>query len=161
MQKRLQDPATGKEYLVLVRGSAPDAFVSHRWLTARSGTRQPAETRFRTLAQLGPVSLVAARIHTGRTHQIRRHLNPLGHHVVGDSTHGKGRINRLLRTRYALPRMFLHAWRLDFAHPTSGTPLRFTASLPDDLVQCLRHLPGGAPFADVLGARADAPTPTA
>lgn len=156
LQQSLQDPATVKEYLVLVRGAAPDRFASRRWLTGKSETRQPSHTTFRTIAHLGPVSLVAARIHTGRMHQIRRHLNHLGRHVVGDTTHGKGRINALLRSRYGLPRMFLHAWRLTTTHPTRGEPLALVDPLPADLADCLARLSGGAEVLDWVGPAAAA-----
>ncbi len=78
---------------------------------------------------------------TGRYHQIRRHLAHLAHHVIGDTMHGKGRINNTLRERYGLPRLCLHAARLECAHPSAGR-LEVRAPLAPDLVAFFCRLPG-------------------
>ena len=122
-----------KEYLVLVRGETARCFSSDRPLTSDNGVKQPAFTAFERFATRRGFSLLKARIETGRRHQIRRHLAHLQHQVVGDTQHGKGRINRWLREEYGLPRLFLHAWRLDVAG------LRLRAPLPADLGGFLRR----------------------
>jgi hypothetical protein len=67
-----------------------------------------------------PCALLCARPHTGRRHQIRRHLAKRGLPIVGDVEYGKGRVNRPLRA-LGLRRPFLHAWRLTFPHPLAAT----------------------------------------
>lgn len=64
-------------------------------------------------------------LHTGRTHQIRVHAKYLGHPVVGDKTYG------YKKQRFALEGQLLHAFRLEFTHPTSGERMCFSAPLPD------------------------------
>ncbi len=141
LQAALQDDAAEKEYLVLARGEAPLVFASDRPLTGDNGEPQPARTEFRRLTTFPRSSLLAARIHTGRTHQIRRHLAHLAHHVIGDSTYGKGRINKWFRER-GLPRMFLHARRLVFDHPRTGERVVVRDPLAPDLAVFLRALMG-------------------
>ncbi len=131
-----------KDYLVLARGHAPDHFESHQELTSDAGNYQPAHSEFETLARFFRCSLLRARIHTGRTHQIRRHLDHLAHQVLGDTTHGKGRINQMFRKRHGLPRLCLHAWRLCFDHPSSGERIELIDPLPHDLATFLIGLPG-------------------
>ena len=80
------------------------------------------------------VALLACKLETGRTHQIRVHLTALGHAVVGDDRyHG-------VRQSLVVPRLFLHAGELGFVHPVSGAERRFTAPLPDDLAGVLARL---------------------
>ena len=74
-------------------------------------------------------------------HQIRRHLDHLAHQVIGDSTHGKGRINKLFRTRFGLPRMFLHAWKLRVRHPRTDEMQDYHAPLAEDLRGFLTNVP--------------------
>ncbi len=64
---------------------------------------------------------------TGRTHQIRVHLASIGHPIAGDDKYGDFELNRALKKR-GLKRMFLHAQRLEMAHPLTGKP-----PLPRDL----------------------------
>src|SRR3546814_4489134 len=61
-------------------------------------------------------ALLRARPETGRFRQIRRHLKHLSHHLIGDTSHGDGRHNRIFRMR-GVHRMLLHAQRLEFVHP--------------------------------------------
>jgi tRNA pseudouridine65 synthase len=141
MQERLAAEETRKEYLVLVRGETPEAFESSRPLTNDRGERRPTHTEFRRLATFSRCSLLTARITTGRRHQIRRHLAHLAHHVIGDTSYGKGRINAFFRAEYGLPRMFLHAARLSVAHPATGLEMELRAALAADLRAFLQRLP--------------------
>ena len=134
------DPAR-KEYLTLVRGATPDAWESNRPLTGRSGARQEARTSFTTLARFFRLSLLRARIYTGRRHQIRRHLHHAAHQILGDTTYGKGRINQFFREEYGLPRLFLHATTLSFTHPRTGEVLTLQCPLAEDLRAFLLRLP--------------------
>jgi 23S rRNA pseudouridine1911/1915/1917 synthase len=85
------------------------------------------------------LSLLRIAIHTGRTHQIRVHLNAIGHPIVGDSLYGgvHRRVPHQLRAVQRLARPFLHAERLAFTHPRSGEYLEFTTPLPGDLREVL------------------------
>ena len=140
LQRVLGDDQTIKEYLVLCRGSTPLGWGCGRPLTDEAGRRKPSRTEFRRLESFAPATLVAARILTGRRHQIRRHLNHCGHHVVGDTRFGKGHVNRMFRERYGLHRLFLHATRLSIVHPGTGERLGFSSPLTDELAWVLDRL---------------------
>jgi 23S rRNA-/tRNA-specific pseudouridylate synthase len=88
------------------------------------------------------VSLLRVAIQTGRTHQIRVHLNAIGHPIVGDSLYGgvHRRVPHGVRAVQRLTRPFLHAERLAFTHPTSGERLEFRAPLPQDLRETLEAI---------------------
>ena len=100
-----------------------------------------AHTSYRVLERLNGATLVEARIHTGRTHQIRVHFQHLGHPLAGDLTYG-ARPNRQLseRTGYDAPRVLLHARELSFMHPGSEKMMAFEAPLPDDFREALKAL---------------------
>jgi len=141
LQERINADDAFKEYLVLVRGSAPESGETSRPLTADNGVKRDARTSFTRMAEFSRCSLLRARIYTGRRHQIRRHFAHLRHHLIGDTSYGKGRINQFFRDTYQLPRLFLHAWRLEFRHPRDDSLLRIRAPLQDDLAEFLNRLP--------------------
>ncbi|HEY7726654.1 MAG TPA: RluA family pseudouridine synthase [Anaeromyxobacteraceae bacterium] len=147
-----------KTYLALVKGKMPrqrgtiDIPLAEHEQTARSRERrgvnfQEAVTHYEVLASMREASLLSVRIETGRTHQIRRHLQAVGHPVAGDRRHGDFAWNRLARARWGLGRMFLHAWRLAAPHPAGGGPLRLEAPLPPELAAVLERLNLAAPGA--------------
>ena len=82
-------------------------------------------------------TLLAVRLETGRTHQIRIHLAGLGHPVAGDHQHG-GITERTFIPK--CPRLALHAAVLGFAHPVTGARVRFESPLPDDLAAWVARL---------------------
>jgi 23S rRNA pseudouridine955/2504/2580 synthase len=82
-------------------------------------------------------TFLTVRIETGRTHQIRRHLQAMGHPVAGDRRYGDFPFNKEARNRWGLRRMFLHAWKLEIPHPVTGAPLRLECPLPAELVEVL------------------------
>jgi tRNA pseudouridine65 synthase len=141
LHQALKAPDARKEYLVLVRGSTPDRWESDRPLTNRRGERRESRSAFEKIAEFSRLTLLRARIYTGRRHQIRRHLHHAAHQVLGDTTYGKGRINRFFREEYGLPRMFLHASTLAFTHPETGRALCLRSRLPHDLRAFLERLP--------------------
>jgi 23S rRNA pseudouridine1911/1915/1917 synthase len=109
---------------------------------AVSASGREARTTYEVLhAWADPVeaALLACRLETGRTHQIRVHLAAIGHPVVGDPRYG-GR-----RAALACPRPFLHAHQLAFDHPGTGDRVRFEARLPDDLVAVRARLGSRTP----------------
>jgi 23S rRNA pseudouridine1911/1915/1917 synthase len=81
------------------------------------------------------LTLLRCQLVTGRTHQIRVHLNSIGHPIVGDSLYGgiHRRVSRELRAVQRLERPFLHSARLSFTHPGDGRRVEFDSPLPLDL----------------------------
>jgi len=132
-----------KEYLALVWGRPADAGECRKPLgrhptakvkravlpEARGG--KPAHTAWRRLwsAPDGRCSLLAVRIFTGRTHQIRVHLAHVGHPLLGDRLYAPKNVRALA------PRQMLHAWRLELPHPVDGALLRFSCPPPEDLLE--------------------------
>ncbi|MFZ1991929.1 MAG: RluA family pseudouridine synthase, partial [Alphaproteobacteria bacterium] len=104
-------------------------------------TGKPAITHYKTVAAYGDLAArVECRLETGRTHQIRVHLTSRTNPLIGDPLYGKGRrtLRRdlpepLVRAIESLPGQALHAGRLGFTHPATGTRLTFEAELPSPL----------------------------
>ena len=87
-------------------------------------------------------SLLEVTIKTGRTHQIRVHLASEGMPIAGDDKYGDFDLNKALaKTDQAVPlkRMFLHAWRFQCRHPTTGKKVELQCELPVDLSHFLLH----------------------
>jgi 23S rRNA pseudouridine1911/1915/1917 synthase len=122
-----------KNLLTVDRPIARDPNDRKRMTIASAG--RAARTDFHRLARFDTSELLRAHLHSGRTHQIRVHLESVGHPVVGDDTYGGGGARRLM----GLPpkRHFLHAAWLIFRHPVSGELLDFRSGLPEDLRQSL------------------------
>jgi 23S rRNA pseudouridine955/2504/2580 synthase len=149
-----------KQYLALAKGKMPqpsglfDQPLSEHEQSGRSKemrgvNMQPALTRWKVLGSMKEASLLQVLIETGRTHQIRRHLQAAGHPVAGDPRYGDFNFNRTARTRWGLRRMFLHAWKLSLPHPVTGKPLHLEAPLPRELLDALKALNLPAPAAPV------------
>ena len=85
--------------------------------------------------RLPRTALVEAAPRTGRTHQIRVHLQAIGHPIVGDRSYGGGGDGA---RRIGLRRPFLHSWRLAFDHPITGERVEVEEALPPDLSDALR-----------------------
>ncbi|MCL7971193.1 MAG: RluA family pseudouridine synthase [marine benthic group bacterium] len=140
-----------RSYLAACWGHAPQDEFSvddpigrdpkHRQRMAVVRDGREALTHFRVLERWRAADLLAVRLHTGRTHQIRVHLRSIGHPVVGDPIYGANWEKGLLGAggRWAAElnrragRLFLHATRLSFVHPSTGEELTFTSPLPDRL----------------------------
>jgi 23S rRNA pseudouridine1911/1915/1917 synthase len=126
-----------------------------RMTTRGSGGRE-AVSHYTVVRHLdtvfGKFSLVAVKIDTGRTHQIRVHMASLGHPVVGDALYGAPREMRARGGRatdegaaISLPRNFLHAAQLELAHPRTAQPIAVQSPLPAELEAFLATIEGGAP----------------
>ena len=102
---------------------------------------RPALTHWKMLAGLanGTAAHFEVQIETGRTHQIRVHLQHLGHPVLGDTLYG-GRSAQLSGSWPQAPRQMLHAFRLQFLHPATKRPLEITAPLPPDMTAYIAQL---------------------
>ena len=136
-----------KEYLTLVHGAPPKAAGTVATLIGRhpaqrkkmavvSRTGKQAVTHYAVEQRLGDITLVRCRIETGRTHQIRVHMQSLGCPVVGDPVYGRTAADK--RLPLAPARQMLHAAHLAFAHPVTGAAMDFTAPLPADFAVTLR-----------------------
>ena len=140
-----------KTYLALVAGSveagagrieAPigrDPRNRQRMAVVADG--RPSVTGYRVRERFADWTLLECDLVTGRTHQIRVHLAAIGHPVAGDPVYGTGTSRR---GPDGLGRLFLHAWRLAFASPSSGDLLRLDAPLPPDLEAVLLRLRAAA-----------------
>jgi len=139
-----------KTYLAIVRGTAPDYLKLDYPLTeeqdkctdarARTAEAKPAVTEFFRLADIAlpckidkypesRYSLVKCIPHSGRKHQIRRHLKHISHPIIGDAKHGKGNHNRFFQQMFSAHRLLLAATELIFVHPVLQKELKFTAPL--------------------------------
>jgi 23S rRNA pseudouridine1911/1915/1917 synthase len=107
--------------------------VRRKSMTIGGVAAREARTHFRVLEVLGDLTLVEARLETGRTHQIRVHFLAIGHPVAGDPTYAR-------RDPLGLGRQFLHSYRLSFTHPMTGEELEVEAPLPADLAGVLERL---------------------
>jgi 23S rRNA pseudouridine1911/1915/1917 synthase len=136
--------AVDRRYLALVRGTftsdtgtieAPVGRdpVRRTSMTVGGLAAREATTHFKVLERLGDLTLVEARLETGRTHQIRVHFAAIGHPVAGDPLYSR-------RDQLGIGRQFLHSYRLEFPHPFTGEDLTFDAPLPDDLQGVLDRL---------------------
>ncbi len=140
----------GKRYLCVVRGHIDDeGVIDHPLKAEGSGPEQEAVTEYRCLSRMElpmPIgryptarySLVEAHPRTGRMHQLRRHFKHLFHPVIGDTTYGEGRHNRLFRQHLSCHRMLLHASELEVRHPISMEPLQLQAPLSGEFERLVK-----------------------
>jgi 23S rRNA pseudouridine1911/1915/1917 synthase len=134
-----------KTYLALVLGEVNAAVgrieapigrdPKHRTRMAVVAEGRPATTGYRVRERFVGWTLLELDLVTGRTHQIRVHLEAIGHPIAGDPVYGTGTSRRGpdLRGTGALDRLFLHSWRLELTSPSSGELIRAEAQLPDEL----------------------------
>jgi len=143
LQAALAHRLIEREYLALVEGRPParsgtieapigrDPRVRTRMAVGGANPRQ-ARTHFTLERALAETSLLRLRLETGRTHQIRVHLQAIGHAVCGDPEYGTPGL-------LGLDRQFLHATRLAFDHPLTGERIEVTSPLPADLQSALER----------------------
>jgi 23S rRNA pseudouridine1911/1915/1917 synthase len=146
LQAALADRLIEREYLALVEGRPPartgtieapigrDPRVRTRMAVGGAGERE-ARTHFTLERALAETSLLRLRLDTGRTHQIRVHLQAIGYPVCGDPEYGTPGL-------LGLERQFLHATRLAFEHPLTGEPIEVLSPLPSDLQGALARAEG-------------------
>jgi 23S rRNA pseudouridine1911/1915/1917 synthase len=146
LKAALQARAITREYLALVEGRPParsgtiEAPIGrdrrHRTrMSTDTDDPRDAVTHFEVEEALPETTLLRVRLETGRTHQIRAHLQAIGHPVAGDPEYGTP-------GRLGLERQFLHAARLRFAQPFTGAPVEVTSPLPEDLGAALDRARG-------------------
>jgi 23S rRNA pseudouridine955/2504/2580 synthase len=152
MHAALREGRTGKKYLALVhgvwRGGARKVDLPLRKYVTHEGERRvsvdredgkESRTVFAPARRFAGATLLSAELHTGRTHQIRVHLNHLGFPIAGDDKYGDFDWNRAL-AKGGLKRMFLHACEFSFQHPLTGDPLAIQSALPPELELFLDRL---------------------
>lgn len=127
-------PASGRVDAPVGRDPGERLRMAVVWAPGAPGAR-PAASRYETLEVLaaGRASRVAWRLETGRTHQIRVHLQSIGFALVGDAVYGKSHLTALF------PRQALHAERLGLVHPSTGELCEWHAPLPTDMAALLER----------------------
>ncbi len=138
LAEQLQDKSMGRYYLALITPPLKSNVIvdrpigrnpKNRLKMAIIATGRAAKSAFAKIATSKDekTELIAAKLFTGRTHQIRAHLASLGRHILGDSLYG------FKSKKDTIPRVFLHAYMLYLTHPRSGEQMRFVAPLPQDM----------------------------
>ena len=140
-----------REYLAIVKGqltpaegtidaplSREDGPTIKRFVDPEHGER--AVTHYRTVSFRNGHTLVALKLETGRTHQIRVHMKYIGYPLIGDYLYNPDMSH--------IGRQALHSAHMSFAHPITGEPLSFSAPLPEDMRLALKRLgyPGDFPL---------------
>ncbi|GEN50723.1 RluA family pseudouridine synthase [Alkalibacterium pelagium] len=143
LAEQLQDKTAGREYIGLVHGviqndrgtiDAPigrDPKNRKKYKVVENG--KPSVTHFEVIERFNDYTLLKLNLETGRTHQIRVHLEYIGFRMAGDPLYGP-------RKTLEGPGQFLHAASLQFVHPTSGERLSFSAPLPESFEQTLDYI---------------------
>lgn len=148
-----------KTYLAIVRGWPSESGTIDHPLTreqdeygdSNSSGPQAALTDYRRLASAEfpyavdkfPTSryaLVLLEPHTGRRHQLRRHMKHIAHPIIGDATHGKGRHNRFFQAQFGCNRLLLVCTEIRFCHPGDGREMTIQAPVGDQFAEVLERL---------------------
>ncbi|MBI4666352.1 MAG: RluA family pseudouridine synthase [Nitrospinae bacterium] len=149
LTNQLSERAMSRVYVAVVKGSPKQAegvveanIGRHpkqrkKMAVLKRGGR-PAATKYRVTQNLGKASVVELSLLTGRTHQIRVHMQSINCPVAGDQDYARS------GGGYPIKRQALHAWRLKLVHPVSGEHMEFSAPLPEDMTQLIKFL-GGNP----------------
>jgi len=145
--KQLKDRSLSREYLGIVKGRLDenglvDAAIgrhvhSRKKMSVQAESGRNAVTHFRPLKVSSGTSLLLLKLETGRTHQIRVHMNFIKHPILGDKLYGDD--------SGLADRQMLHAFRLTFKHPKTGIKKSFIAPPPKDFTECLLKLGMKAP----------------
>ncbi|MBI5467776.1 MAG: RluA family pseudouridine synthase [Deltaproteobacteria bacterium] len=159
LSKQFKEHTAGRTYLALVWGGVRDMEgvvdmpigrdIAHRKkISPRARKKRTAVTRYRVLKRFPLLTLLELKLETGRTHQIRVHLNAINHPVVGDQTYGKRCVPPAMEKEAAdllkkIKRQCLHARTLTLTHPSTGKLMEFQAPLPEDFEEILKTLEGG------------------
>jgi 23S rRNA pseudouridine1911/1915/1917 synthase len=154
LQAQLKARRIKKTYLALVQGSVSAAAgrieapigrdPGRRTRMAVVPSGRPATTGYRVRERFKGWTLLELDLVTGRTHQIRVHLEAIGHPIAGDPLYGTGTARR---GPDGLERLFLHAWRLELTSPSTGKLIRAEAPLPPELEEPLDRLRAVGPGA--------------
>jgi 23S rRNA pseudouridine1911/1915/1917 synthase len=149
LMKQFKDRKVGKRYVALVNGvvDPPEASINSpigrslhnrkKMAVVHEGKGREAVTEYKVREtfsdSFGEYSLIDIDLKTGRTHQIRVHMNAIKSPVVGDITYGDSRVNKHFLNEYGLDRQFLHAAELRIKHPKTEKEMVFKSELAKDL----------------------------
>lgn len=141
-RKFAEDPTMKKLYRALVLGHlVPKDGAIDRDLPARSSDVYiPAKTLYRTLTQYPGVTFLEAEITSGKHHQIRRHLQMIGHPLLLDELYGNKKMNRKFSKTFGYRHFFLHAYSIECRHFVTGESLKVIAPLPSTFEEVIGKL---------------------
>jgi len=150
LQQQMRQGQIEKRYTCLVKGNwsskhrhvrnpLKKQIISGEQMVVVAADGKTAHTEFECLEQFNTAALVSAYLHTGRTHQIRVHLQHIGHPIARDRKYGDKDFNQIMK-QLELQRMFLHAEQLKFYLPDSKKAITVTAPLDNELLECLKIL---------------------
>ncbi len=149
LQQEFTSGAVKKEYVAIVRGYvAETGIIEEPLVKHETGKIQDAVTVFERLQTVElPIavnkyptsrySLVKMSPRTGRMHQLRRHFNHLAHPIIGDTTYGDLRHNRMFRDQLGTTQLMLHARRLCLRHPVTLNAITLEAAFPSQFVMLI------------------------
>lgn len=151
MQKQFAAGNITKTYLTIVRGYTNEQGTINYPLTNEDEKTQEAITHYQTLQQTeievpsgnfgtSRYSLVKVMPDTGRMHQIRKHFAHIFHPIIGDRPHGCNKQNRLVKEKWNITTMMLHAYAIEFKHPVSGKATKITAPLSGECIRFMKIL---------------------
>jgi 23S rRNA pseudouridine1911/1915/1917 synthase len=137
LSEQLQDKSMGRYYLALIDYPLKDSGIVEKPIARNPNNRlkmdviqngREAKSAFYKLTETSKqIELIAVKLFTGRTHQIRVHLENLGRHILGDDLYG------FKSKKDTIKRVYLHAYKLYMNHPTTGKEMEFVAPLFDDM----------------------------
>lgn len=145
LSKQIQEKTAQRTYLAVVRGNIKtDSGVIETLIARDKNDRKKmavvkedgrnAVTEYEVLERFGKYTIVRCKLRTGRTHQIRVHMEYLGYPLVGDPKYSP------MKTPFAIKGQALHSQTLEFTHPRTGERLRFEAPLPEDMHKIVTRL---------------------
>ena len=145
LSKQIQEKTAQRTYLAVVRGNIKTDSGVIGTLIARDKTDRKkmavvkedgrnAVTEYEVLERFGKYTIVRCKLRTGRTHQIRVHMEYLGYPLVGDPKYSP------MRTPFAIQGQALHSQTLEFTHPRTGERMSFEAPLPEDMHKIVPRL---------------------
>jgi len=146
LHRQIREGQTDKRYYLLAHGEIAQGaqvmqlkFPLHKYLLANGERRVrvdpdglPSHTALRVIKTFqredAAITLAEAQLKTGRTHQIRVHLQKLGHAILGDDKYGFEDLDKLIKSK----RLYLHAHLAGFTHPRTGEKMRIESPLPSE-----------------------------
>lgn len=148
LSQQIQSKTAVRTYLAVVRGNiktdsgtietqiARDKTDRKKMAVVKEGGRD-AITDYEVLERFGKYTLVRCKLRTGRTHQIRVHMEYLGYPLVGDPKYSP------MKTPFGIKGQALHSHTLEFTHPRTGERMKFEATLPEDMHKIITRLHNG------------------
>lgn len=148
LSQQIQSKTAVRTYLAVVRGNiktdsgtietqiARDKTDRKKMAVVKEGGRD-AITDYEVLERFGKYTLVRCKLRTGRTHQIRVHMEYLGYPLVGDPKYSP------MKTPFGIRGQALHSHTLEFTHPRTGERMKFEAPLPEDMHKIITRLHNG------------------